>query len=80
MVQRLAGDADGEIAHVGEIGQSEPAWLVLLPEDHVALRAVHRAPCADAALQSFDGRQYEGQDAGAASPRKWQRHAGPARR
>jgi hypothetical protein len=52
VAERLPGDADGEIAHVGEIGQSEPAWLVLLPEDHVALRAIHRPPGADAALQS----------------------------
>jgi hypothetical protein len=52
MAQRLTGDGDGEVAHVGEVGQTEPARAVLLPEDHVALRAIHRPPGADAALQS----------------------------
>jgi hypothetical protein len=51
MVQHLAGDADAEIAHVGEIGQPQPARRVLLPEDDVPIDAMQRPPGADAPLQ-----------------------------
>ena len=40
MIERCAGDADAATAHVGEIGQPEPARRVLLPEDDVLLGAV----------------------------------------
>ena len=64
MAQRLPGDADGEVAHVGEVGQTEPARAVLLPEDHVALRAIHRPPGADAALQSSTNARIHGESGG----------------
>ncbi|MBB2158097.1 hypothetical protein HLH33_17645 [Gluconacetobacter diazotrophicus] len=51
MRKRLARDRDGEIVHDGEIGQPDPAGLVLLAEDHVPLGAVQRAPGTDPPLQ-----------------------------
>jgi hypothetical protein len=51
MIERRAGDADAAIAHVGEIGQPEPARRMLLPEDDVLLDPIERAPGADATLQ-----------------------------
>ncbi len=51
MVQALAGDADGAIAHLGEIGQAEPARRMVLPENDVPLGTVQRPPGADAPLQ-----------------------------
>ena len=41
---RLTGDGDGEIAHVGEVGQAEVSGLMDLPEDHLLRRAVQRPP------------------------------------
>jgi uncharacterized Zn-binding protein involved in type VI secretion len=49
--QRYAGNGDAEGAHVGEVRQAEPAGLVDLAEDHLALGAVQRPPLADAPLQ-----------------------------
>ena len=51
MRQRDAGNRDAEAARVGEVGQAEPAGLVLLAEDHVLLRPVQRPPGLDAPLQ-----------------------------
>ena len=46
--ERHTGDADAVIAHLGEIGQTQPTWGVLLPEDDVSLSPVERPPGADA--------------------------------
>src|SRR5712692_11228592 len=51
MIARRAGDADAAIAHVGEIGQPEPAPRIFLPEDDVLLGTVQRPPGADTPLQ-----------------------------
>ena len=51
MIEKLAGDGDAETAGVGEVGQSEPAGLVRLAEDHVLLGPVERPPGQDASLQ-----------------------------
>ena len=51
MIERRAGDADAAIAHVGEVGQPEPARRMFLPEDDVLLGPVQRPPGADAPLQ-----------------------------
>jgi len=51
MIQRLAGDGDAKIAHVGEVGQSHPARRMLLTEDHLLIRAVQPPPRSDAPLQ-----------------------------
>jgi len=42
----LAGDADGQGALVGEIRQALLSGDVILPEDHLAVGAVFRAPSA----------------------------------
>jgi hypothetical protein len=49
--QRLARDGHPGAGHVGEVGQAHPAWLMGLAEDHLPLRAVQRAPLANAPLQ-----------------------------
>src|SRR5437764_8726031 len=49
--ERYTGDADGVIAHVGEIEKPQPARRMLLPEDDVLLGLVQRPPGADAPLQ-----------------------------
>ncbi len=49
--QRRPGDGDAQPGHVGEVRQAHPARLVDLAENHLALRAVQRAPLADAPLQ-----------------------------
>jgi hypothetical protein len=51
MIERLAGDGDVKIAHVGEVGQSHPARRMLLTEDHLLIRAVQPPPRSDAPLQ-----------------------------
>jgi hypothetical protein len=51
VIEQRAGDADAVTAHVGEIGQAQPARRVLLPEDDVLFGAVERPPGADAPLQ-----------------------------
>ena len=53
------------IAHIGEIGQTEPARRMLLPEDDVLLGAVERPPGADAPLQRTPN---AGADLGMAPP------------
>jgi hypothetical protein len=51
MCERRADDADAEIAHVGEIGESKPAGRVFLAEDHLLVRPLDRPPGPDAPLQ-----------------------------
>jgi hypothetical protein len=51
VIEWRAGDADAAIAHVGKVGQPEPARRMLLPEDDVLLGPVQRPPGADAPLQ-----------------------------
>jgi hypothetical protein len=51
VIERRAGDADAVIAHVGEIGQPQPARRMLLPENHVLLGTVERPPGANTPLQ-----------------------------
>ena len=51
VIERHAGDADAAIAHVGEIGQPQPARRMLLAKDDVLLGSVQRPPGADAPLQ-----------------------------
>ena len=50
-VEVLAGDGDAEIGHFGEVRQSHPARRMLLAEDHLPVRPVHRLPTPDAAFQ-----------------------------
>ena len=49
--QRLAGDADAKLRHVGEVRQALLAWRVVLTEDHLALSSVFGTPGADTTLQ-----------------------------
>ncbi len=65
VIERHTGDADAVIAHVGEIGQPQPARRMLLPEDDVLLGAVQRPPGADAPLQRAAN---TGADLGMAAP------------
>ncbi len=51
VIERHTSDADAVIAHVGEIGQSQPTRRMLLPEDDVLLGPIQRPPAADAPLQ-----------------------------
>src|SRR5215470_8220050 len=51
VIERLAGYADAEITHAGEVGQPQPPGHLLLGEDHVLLRAIVRLPHAHAPLQ-----------------------------
>src|SRR5271166_1885923 len=51
MIERLPSDGDAETAGVSEVGQPQPARLMLLAEDHVLLRSVKRPPGQDAPLQ-----------------------------
>jgi hypothetical protein len=44
VVEGDAGDGDAQIAHVGEVGQPDPAGLVDLAEDDLLLLAVQSAP------------------------------------
>jgi hypothetical protein len=48
--ERLTGEMDAKIGHVGEVRQALPARRVILAEDHLVLRPVLRAPSANAAL------------------------------
>ena len=48
MIERLPGNQDAKIAHVGEVGQAEPARLMDLTEDHLLFGSVKRPPGADA--------------------------------
>ena len=51
VVERLAGDGDGKIAHVGEVGQAHAPGLVDLAEDDLLLGTVQGAPGSDPALE-----------------------------
>jgi len=51
LVEKLAGDGDCEIGDLGEVGQPHAAGRMLLAENHLAIRAVHRPPGPDASLQ-----------------------------
>ena len=50
-IEDLASDGDAEIGHLGEVRQSHPARRMLLAKDHLPIRAVHRSPSPDAALE-----------------------------
>jgi hypothetical protein len=50
-IEDLAGDGDAEIGYLGEVRQSHPAGWMLLAKDHLSIRAVHRPPSPDAALE-----------------------------
>ena len=52
MDQRLAGDADAEVTHVGEVRQPLLSRSVVLTEDHLAVGAVLGPPSAHPALQA----------------------------
>jgi hypothetical protein len=52
MVQRLAGNADAGIGHVGEIRQSLLSRDMVLTEDHLAIGAVLRPPGTHPTLQT----------------------------
>jgi hypothetical protein len=45
--QRLAGDTDANLGHVGEVRQALLARRMVLTEDHLALSAVFGIPGAD---------------------------------
>ena len=51
VIQRLAGDAHAERAHMGEVREAAVARLMRLAEDHLPLGAVLGAPGADPPLQ-----------------------------
>ena len=51
VIQRRASIVTPAVAHVGEVRQAHPAGSCDLAEHHLPLRAMHRAPCADAAFQ-----------------------------
>src|SRR5277367_5154378 len=52
MIQRLAGDADADIGHVGEIRQRLLSRHMVLTEDHLAIGAVFGAPGTNPTLQA----------------------------
>src|SRR5215813_431041 len=52
VVEWLAGDADAEIAHVGEVGEPLLSGDVVLAEDDLTVSAVLGPPGADPALQT----------------------------
>ena len=51
VIERHACDGDAKCRHCGEVGQAHSSRRVLLPEHHISVRAVERAPSPDAALQ-----------------------------
>src|SRR4051794_29475202 len=51
VIEQFAGDADAALAHIGEVGQPQPARQMFLPEDHVPFGTIERPPGADAPLQ-----------------------------
>ena len=64
VIEWRAGDADAAIAHVGKVGQPEPAWRMLLPEDDVLLgprsapaRCGCAAPACDGCRRRSRGRR-----------------------
>src|ERR1700692_2413212 len=50
-IKDLAGDGDAEFGPLGEVRQPHPARRMLLPKDDLPIRAVHRPPNPDAALE-----------------------------
>ena len=52
MVQRLAGDADACVRHVGEIRQRLLPGHMVLTEDHLAIGAVFGAPGTNPTFQA----------------------------
>jgi len=61
MIERLTRDGDAGAAHVGEVRQAEPAWLMRLPEDDLLFLAVNGPPGPDTA---FDGAANAGTEFG----------------
>src|SRR3954452_16350564 len=51
MIENLAGDGDGEIAHSGEVREALPPRRMVLTKDHVPLRSVQAMPGAHPALE-----------------------------
>jgi hypothetical protein len=51
MIERLPGDADTQLTHVGEVRQADLAGFVGLAEDDLLLLAMNGPPGADPALQ-----------------------------
>ena len=43
-IQQLAGNGDAEIGDLGEVRQAHAARRMLLADDHLPIRAVHRPP------------------------------------
>ena len=52
VVEWLAGDADAEIAHVGEVREPLLSGDVVLAEDHLTISAMFGPPAANPALQT----------------------------
>src|SRR5271169_6781772 len=50
-VEKLAGNGDAEIGHLGEVRESHPARWMLLAKDDLPIRTVHRPPSPNAALE-----------------------------
>lgn len=50
-IQQFAGDGDAEIRDLGEVRQAHATRRMLLAEDHLPVRAVHRAPRPDPPLK-----------------------------
>jgi hypothetical protein len=51
MIERDAGDADRQVAHLGKIRQPHPPGLMHLAEDDLALGPMQRAPGPDPSLE-----------------------------
>src|SRR6516164_4665680 len=71
VIERYTGNADAVIGHVSEIGQPQPTWRMLLPEDNVLFGSVEPPPAADAPLQGTADTRRRSRDGGAGSRRKW---------
>ena len=52
VIERLAGDTDPDVAHIGEVGQCLPSGDVVLAEDHLPVGAMFGAPGANPAFQT----------------------------
>jgi len=50
-VKQLASNGDAEIGDLGEVRQAHAARRMLLAEDHLPIRAVHRPPRPNAPLE-----------------------------
>ena len=55
MVERLAGDGDSEIVHLGEVGQPLDARFVYLPKNHLLIGTVNGAPSVTGAITASGG-------------------------